>query len=254
MKALLSILLFTVFCGFSLNTSASTDTIANDHNGPLTVELFAGIADKHIQPNGVRMYNHVLGTAGLHIWHHETGIYLESLSRAGFDQKHTHGQENELDVGIGINRKIFEKFRFDLSLTYDHSIHMGSATLDDFMKIGFVFGLDAKEYRRNMSISPYIGLQAFVALKDKSKHIEDGMIWTLAGMDIKWKHPKFLMVYTPSLAWDDGFMKARPGFVLSNTLNITYNLTEQLHLKLGATGIISRQPVAIVNFSVGFEF
>lgn len=254
MKALITLLLTAVFCGFITTASAHEDAIANDHNGPLTAELFVGIADKHVQPNGVRMYNHSLGTAGLHIWHHPSGIYFESLARAGFDQAHTHGQENELDVGIGINRQIFDRFRFDLSVTYDHSIHMGSATLDDFIRVGLIFGLDTKEIKRNLSISPYVGLQAFIALKDKSKHIEDGMIWTLAGADFKWKKDRFLVVYTPSLAWDDGFLKAKPGFVLTNAVNITWNLTEHVHVKLGATGIVSRQPVGIVNFSIGIEF
>lgn len=242
-----TLLILAALCNITTTNAndAPQGTISEDHIW--SAETFVGVANKHVQPNGVKMYNHSIGYFGIHLWHHESGIYLEGLARGGFDQHHTHGSENETDIGIGINRKLFGQFRFDLSLTYDHSIHMGSSVLDDFWRIGLVIGLDSKELRRNLSISPFVGAQIFLTQREKSKHIEDGVIWTIAGLNIHSTVGDTKIIYTPSVGWDDGFMKAKPGFVLTNSLKIDYALTKHWHLEAGLTAIISRQTVGILN-------
>ncbi len=252
MKTLLT-LIIAVLCSITTNATASTGSIGEDHN-IWSIETFVGVANKHVQPNGVKMYNHAIGVAGLHVWHLPSGIYLEGLARGGFDQHHTHGDENEFDFGVGINRKIFRQCRIDLSLTYDHSIHMGSSVLDDFWRFGLVFGLDSKKFRKHLSISPFVGVQVFVTQREKSKHIEDGVIWTIAGVNLETEIGKAKIVYTPSIGWDDGFMKAKPGFVFTNSLKIDYALTKRWHLEAGLTGIISRQTVGLINAQIAWHW
>lgn len=247
-------LVILAICSITITNAsdASNGTIAEDHNW--SAEMFAGVANKHAQPNGVRMYNHTIAVTGFHMWHLPSGIYLEGLARGGVDQHHTHGSENEFDFGIGINRKIFRQFRINLSFTYDHSIHMGSSMLDDFWRFGLVFGLDSKELRKHLSISPFLGVQVFETQSEKSKHVEDGVIWTIAGINLEAEIGKAKIVYTPSLSWDDGFMKARPGFVFTNSLKVDYALTKHWHLEAGFTGIISRQSVGLMNAQIAFHW
>jgi hypothetical protein len=249
MKAYTALLLIAVFCMITnVKANHSIDPGHHDWN----VEFFAGIASKHIMPNGVKMYNHSLAMSELEIWHVPTGLYLETLARWGLDKSRSHGAENEFDVLIGINRKLFGQCRINLYGCYDHSIHMGSKVLDDFWRIGLTFGMDSKEARRHFSISPFVGVEAFISQKERSKHVEDGILWTIAGVNISTEIGKAKITYTPSLGWDDGLMKAKPGFVLTHLLMIDYQISNHWHFETTLNGVISRQSVGFIK--AGFVF